>query len=96
MSQNHLGSLVKRMVGSSPKELARLYRFDHVLRSLDPTHAVDWTLIAHQAGYYDQSHLNKDFVAFTGHNPTDYERIRHQESVHVPEGDRILRVLPTV
>lgn len=95
VSQNHLGSLVKRMVGSSPKELARLYRFDHVLRSLDPTHAVDWMLVAHQAGYYDQSHLNKDFLAFTGHNPTDYERIRHQESVRVPEGDRILRILPS-
>ena len=33
-------------------------------------------LIAHQAGFYDQSHLNKDFVDLTGYNPTDYLRLR--------------------
>jgi AraC-like DNA-binding protein len=72
ISQNHLGTLFKRVVGTSAKELARLYRFEHVLRSIERTQPIDWTRIAQQCGYYDLSHLNKDFVAFTGHSPTDY------------------------
>ena len=71
ISQNHLATLFKRVVGTSPKELARLYRFQNVLRSIDHSH-IDWTRIAQQCGYYDLSHLNKDFVAFTGYSPSDY------------------------
>jgi AraC-like DNA-binding protein len=72
ISQNHLGTMFKRVVGTSAKELARLYRFENVLHSMDNTHSLDWTWIAHQCGYFDLSHLNKDFVAFTGHSPTEY------------------------
>lgn len=75
ISQNHLGTQFKRMVGISAKELARFYRFEHAIVSINPHNAVDWAEIAHQARYYDQSHFNKDFVAFTGRNPTDYLRL---------------------
>ena len=76
ISQNHLNTQFKRLIGISPKEFARLSRFFHVLRSIDPMQPVDWTLMAHQAGFYDQSHFNKDFVTLTGYNPTDYLRLR--------------------
>jgi len=79
ISQNHLGTLFKRVVGTSPKELAKLYRFKNVLRSVNHTHRIDWTRIAQQCGYYDLSHLNKDFVAFTGHSPTDYVALNHHD-----------------
>jgi AraC-like DNA-binding protein len=85
MSQNHLGTQFKQMVGIPPKELARFYRFAHVLRSIDSTQPVDWTLIAHESGFYDQPHFNKDFVAFTGHSPTDYLRLRHRVYDENPE-----------
>jgi len=78
ISQNHLLTQFKRVVGTSAKELARLYRFEHVLRSIDPTQTVDWTQIAQQYGYYDQSHFNKDFMAFTGHSPTGYLHLRRR------------------
>jgi methylphosphotriester-DNA--protein-cysteine methyltransferase len=76
ISQSYLGAQFKRMVGISPKELARFYRFANVLRSIDAAQAVDWTLIAHQACFYDQAHFNKEFTAFTGFTPTDYLRLR--------------------
>lgn len=95
ISQNHLGTHFKRLVGGTPKETARLYRFQHTLDRLDPARPVDWTWVAHKSLYYDQSHFNKDFVAFTGHSPSDYLRLRRlilaenrQHSVH-------LRELPT-
>jgi AraC-like DNA-binding protein len=78
ISQNHLLTQFKRMVGVPPKDLARFYRFAHVVYSLDPSKEVDWGLIVHKSRFYDLSHLNKDFVEFTGHNPTDYLRLRRR------------------
>jgi AraC-like DNA-binding protein len=80
ISQNHLGTQFKRLVGIPPKEVARFYRFAHVLHLIDSAKLVDLTQIAHQSHFYDQSHLNKDFVAFTGHNPTEYVQLRRMGS----------------
>jgi len=76
ISQNHLGTQFKRMVGVPPKELARFYRFAHVVGSIDPSKPVDWGRIAHQSRFHDVSHLNRDFVECTGHSPSDYLRLR--------------------
>ncbi len=95
MSQKHLIAQFKQMAGGTPKELARLYRFSHILSSIDPTPSIDWTRVAHQFRYYDQSHFNRDFQAFTGHNPTDYLRLRRQVHAENPERARYLRLLPT-
>jgi AraC-like DNA-binding protein len=97
ISQNHLGTQFKRVVGTSVKEMARLYRFEHVLRSIDPTRPVDWTQIAQHCGYYDQSHFNKDFMVFTGHSPTGYLHSRRR--VYATDNAQVdqlsLRSLPT-
>ncbi len=93
ISQNHQLTQFKRMVGISPKALARLCRLKHILRSIDPTQAVDWTQIAHQSNYYDQAHFTKDFQAFTGQSPTDYLRLRRQSHAVNPERDHLLHVL---
>jgi AraC-like DNA-binding protein len=94
ISQNHLLTQFKRMIGISPKALARLYRLKRILRSIDPTQHVDWTRIAHRSGYYDQAHFGNDFREFTGHTPTDYLRLRRQLHATNPERDRLLHVLP--
>jgi methylphosphotriester-DNA--protein-cysteine methyltransferase len=94
ISHNHLLTQFKRMVGIAPKTLARLYRLKHVLRSIAPTKPVDWALIAHQAGYYDQSHFNNDFMAFLGHSPTHYLQLRRKIHATDPEHDRLLHVIP--
>lgn len=94
ISQNHLNTLFKQFVGGTPKEFARLSRFQHVVNEIDPTQSVDWTRIAHQSLYYDQSHFNKDFMAFTGHSPTSYLRLRRQVCREHPEHAPYLRELP--
>lgn len=96
ISQNHLGTQFKRIVGTSTKEMARLYRFEYVLKSVAPSHTIDWTRLAQEAGYFDQSHLNKDFLAFTGHNPTDYLNLRRRVYRKGALVDQLsLRILPT-
>jgi AraC-like DNA-binding protein len=78
ISQNHLSTQFKRIAGVPPKQIARLYRFAHILRSIDPGKTVDWTEIAHEARFYDQSHFNKEFTAFTGLSPTCYLQLRRR------------------
>src|ERR1041385_3895844 len=94
ISQNHLGTQFKRLVGIPPKEVARFYRFAHVLRLIDSAPSVDLTLIAHQSKFYDQSHFNKEFVAFTGHSPTEYVQLRRRVEIEHPEHARAYRNLP--
>jgi methylphosphotriester-DNA--protein-cysteine methyltransferase len=90
ISQNHLTTQFKRIAGVPPKQLARFYRFARVLRSVRPEHAVDWTAIAHDTGFYDQSHFNKDFAAFTGFSPGHYLQLRRRLHEENPEQARSL------
>lgn len=94
ISQNYLGTQFKRLVGIPPKEVARFYRFAHVLRLIDSARPVDLTLIAHQSRFYDQSHFNKDFMAFTGHTPSEYVELRRRVEAENPEHARAYRNLP--
>lgn len=94
ISQNHLLKQFNQIVGFSPKELAKHYRLRAVLRSTNPTQLIDWTHIALNFGFYDLSHLNKDFVAFTGHNPTQYLKLFRQNLQDNPLSLQLPRLLP--
>jgi AraC-like DNA-binding protein len=94
-SQKHLIAQFKRLVGGTPKELARMYRFLHVLNTIDPAQPVDWTQIAHQFLYYDQSHFNHEFAAFTGLCPTDYLHMRRRVQAEHPQHAINVRQLTT-
>ena len=93
MSQKHLILQFKQMVGSTPKELGRLYRFADSLESIDFTQPVDWTLVAHQFRYHDQSHFIRDFKVFTGHTPSEYLRLRRRMHAQNPDRAQHLRLL---
>jgi AraC-like DNA-binding protein len=94
MSQKHLIVQFKQMVGCTPKELGRLYRFGDILASIDLTQPVDWTLVAHQFYFHDQSHFIRDFRDFSGHTPTDYLRLLRQMHAEKPDRTQHLRLLP--
>jgi AraC-like DNA-binding protein len=94
ISQNYLGAQFKRLVGVTPKEVARLNRLARVLGLIDSAQSVDLTRIAHQAQFYDQSHFNRDFGAFTGLSPTEYVQRRQRVQVEYPEHARAYRNLP--
>jgi AraC-like DNA-binding protein len=94
ISQKHLIAQFNRVVGGTPKALARLYRFSHLVYSIDPTQPVDWTVLAHQSLYYDQSHFNHEFEAFSGHSPGDYLRLRRHVQAENPAHAQHTRLLP--
>ena len=78
MSQKHLIHQFHKMVGVSPKLLARIFKFNHVLNRIDPAKPINWASIAYDCNYYDQAHFNKDFMAFTGLTPTTYLQLRYE------------------
>lgn len=94
ISQNHLLTHFRRMVGLSPKELGCLYRLQQVLRTIDANQLVDWVQIAQRCGYYDQAHFIKDFKTRLGLGPTDYLRLRRQIRAKSPERGQLVRTLP--
>jgi len=70
-SRRHLHARFQEQIGLSPKTAARLMRFEHVCRRLD-RHPARWVEIAYDAGYSDQSHLNRDFRDLAGTTPTEF------------------------
>ena len=56
-------------VGMTPKRLARISRFQRVFHAMERKPVV-WTRVAVECGYYDSSHLVRDFHEFAGAPPT--------------------------
>jgi len=68
LSERALQRRFDAWVGLKPKTLARIARFQHVFRALE--HGGDaWAAVAVRCGYYDQSHLLRDFRDFAGESP---------------------------
>ena len=72
ISRRWLEKQFAEQVGISPKEFARIARFNALLTSIKMTPSVSWAEMIDNFGYYDQSHLNRDFHEFTGLSPTQY------------------------
>jgi AraC-like DNA-binding protein len=94
ISHKHLITLFNRMVGSTPKALARLCRFARLLHGIDVTRPVVWTSLAHAGDYFDQSHFIRDFQAYTGLSPSDYLRQRQQVHAQAPDHAGLPWMLP--
>jgi AraC-like DNA-binding protein len=73
-SHRHLIERFTAEVGAPPKLFGRLQRFQRALSVVQRSAAVDWAGLASACGYYDQSHLIKDFHEFAGSSPTDLVR----------------------
>src|SRR5699024_6427701 len=65
LSERQLGTLFRAEFGLTPKVAARLMRFEHARRRVANMVTADGgrdlAAIAHECGYYDHSHLVRDF-----------------------------------
>ena len=76
-------ALFRGAIGLSPKEYARVMRFDRALTlAADP--AQGWAEIALTAGYSDQAHLSREFSALAGMSPQAWRRTGPASPRHVP------------
>jgi AraC-like DNA-binding protein len=67
ISQDALEKRFRRVAGASPKQLASIARFRSVVAGFERGETL--TALAHRAGYFDQSHLIREFRSFTGEAP---------------------------
>lgn len=72
LSERTLERIIKQSVGLSPKIFSRIMRFQEGLNSLRQTNFENFTELAYQYDYFDQSHYNREFKEFTGTNPRNF------------------------
>lgn len=68
-SRRHLESRFRAEVGFSPKQSARIVRFDRARRLAESGHAL--ADVATAAGYSDQAHLTREWRGFAGQTPRE-------------------------
>jgi methylphosphotriester-DNA--protein-cysteine methyltransferase len=79
LSQRRFIEVFKTEVGLTPKRFHRVQRFHQVLGLVRHTTSPDWSRLAVDCGFFDQSHLIHDFVSFSGFSPAAFSR--HQQAL---------------
>lgn len=79
-------ALFREATGMSPKRYARLMRFRALLASMRAAPASALGMLALDAGYSDQAHMNREFRSFTGVTPVQYLRLAPAEANHLVPG----------
>ncbi len=76
LSERQFIRLFAAQIGIRPKLFSRVRRFQHALTLTLRQPAVEWSQVSAACGYFDQSHLIRDFLAFSGLTPAEYMRRR--------------------
>lgn len=74
IAQDPLEKRFRSAIGASPKQLAMLVRIRGAIALASGARALPMVRIALAAGYFDQSHFNRDFRAVTGESPAKFFR----------------------
>jgi AraC-like DNA-binding protein len=74
VSRQHLALQFRQQVGLTPKLFARICRFRHASATLRENADRDVAAVALDCGYFDQSHLIRDFHDFAGTTPDAWRR----------------------
>ncbi len=86
LSQRHFERKFKSAIGISPKMFAKIFRFKHAVKCLHNSQK-DLAAIAEECGYYDYTHLQKDFKSLSGDTPTDF---RTKKSIFYAHSDEYI------
>jgi AraC-like DNA-binding protein len=88
LSERRLTDIFRAQVGMTPKSFSRVQRFQRTLTHVFTRATVDWSDLAATCGYYDQSHMIRDFRAFSGLTP---EELLHRKNAALAAGTRLKR-----
>lgn len=85
-------ALFRQATGLSPKRYARLMRFQQVMAALRGAPTESLSALAHDAGYSDQAHMNREFREFAGLTPLQYKLLAPEAAHHVPLQGQIFSI----
>jgi AraC-like DNA-binding protein len=72
LSQRRFIQVFKAEVGLTPKLFSRIRRFQQTRSIIQQNPSPNWAGLALDLGYFDQSHLIREFLEFSGLSPTEY------------------------
>jgi AraC-like DNA-binding protein len=72
LSQRRFIQVFKAEVGITPKLFSRIQRFQQTRTFIHHNPSINWAGLAVDLGYFDQSHLIREFLEFSGLSPNDY------------------------
>lgn len=75
-SQKSLESYFKKIIGLTPNQYIRQYRFVNLIRDYK-SGLIDIKSLVETYNYYDTSHFTKDLLFFTGQNPKTFFKSDH-------------------
>ncbi len=89
LSQRRFIQMFSSHVGVAPKLFCRILRFQQARVLAERLEAPEWAAVAVTCGYFDQSHLIKDFKEFSGSTPKTYSAQQQRKDArlkdnHVP------------
>lgn len=88
LSARRFSHLFTRQVGIAPKGFIRIRRFQAALAEIRKRGSFDWSALAVSTGFADQSHLIREFKAFTGLTPNAYAAMHRSWGKHVPRAEQ--------
>ena len=90
LSQRRFIQVFAAEVGLTPKLYYRIRRFHQAWQLVRKVPAPNWATVAAECGYFDQSHLIRDFCAFSGLSPMAYLSQQSEDVLpnHVPQAGR--------
>jgi AraC-like DNA-binding protein len=92
LSRRRLIEVFEREVGLTPKLYARLQRFDHVKKRIANLGGPpSWATFAVACGYFDQSHMLRDFMEFSSMSPASYLQGKSAETMF----DHVVHAYPS-
>jgi AraC-like DNA-binding protein len=72
MGRRHIERLFREQVGLTPKGYARVVRFATAATRVTEETALRLADVSYDAGYFDQSHMIRDFLTFAGRTPQQF------------------------
>ena len=78
-TQKHLIAQFKKHFGLTPKVFHRIFRFNKILLQIQNKNLLNWSDIAYEFGYSDQSHFIKEFKEFSGFNPQEFIKAEYHK-----------------
>jgi len=90
-SQRRFIQMFNSHVGLTPKVFCRIQRFQRARVLAEKLKTPHWAELAVACGYFDQSHLIKDFQEFAGSTPRRYSVQQHHKDARLKDNHLTLR-----